>query len=323
MGPPPAFGGFRALGTSIVVGATDPIRLAGVLETVRDEVEACDRACSRFRPDSELSRLNAGERLVRPSRWLCEAVATALQAARDTDGLVDPTIGQSLVDLGYDRTFDEIDPDTPLVVTASHVPAWRQVRVDCLRRRVSILAHVKLDLGATAKALCADRAARSAAAVSGCGVLVSLGGDIAVAGPAPVGGWVVRVTDRADRDPADPAPGQTVSVRSGGLATSGTSARRWARAGAVLHHLVDPRTGCSAKEIWRTVTVAAPSCVAANTASTAAVILGAHAPAWLDAGRFDARLVSPAGRVVRTGAWPADQGPGPVDHRPDEEAAAA
>ena len=314
MSTAPAFHGFRALGTSIMVGAADPEALAGVVEVVRDEVEACDRACSRFRPDSELSRLNAGERLDRPSRWLCEAVATAIQAARDTDGLVDPTMGQSLIDLGYDRTFEEIDPEAPFVVTASHVPAWRQVGVDCLRPRISLPPNVKLDLGATAKALCADRAARSAAAVCRGGVLVSLGGDISVAGPAPAGGWVVRVTDRADRDPADPAPGQTVSIRSGGLATSGTSARRWARAGAVLHHLVDPRTGRSADEIWRTVSVAAPSCVAANTASTAAVILGGAAAAWLDANGCDARLVTPAGRVVRTGRWPDEGGPDPLPH---------
>ena len=314
MSTAPAFEHFKGLGTTIVVGAADPVALSEVIAVVRAEVDACDLSCSRFRDDSELSQLNAGRTLPRASEWLCDAVATALDAAQLTDGLVDPTIGQCLIDLGYDRTFDHIDPSSPLVVTATHVPAWRQVRVDRAARRVTVPARVRLDLGATAKALCADRAAAHAARLTGTGVLVSLGGDIAVAGPAPEGGWAVRVTDRSDADPAGPeAPtsgritaAQTVSISTGGLATSGTAARRWARAGAVVHHLVDPRTGRPAAEAWRTVSVAAPSCVAANTASTAAMILGAEAPDWLRRHGHDARLVTPAGDVVRTGGWPAD-----------------
>lgn len=302
----PAFETFRGLGTTIVVGTAEPAAHTAAVAAVRAEVEACDLACSRFRDDSELSHLNSGERLPTTSEWLCDAVATALAAADHTDGLVDPTIGQCLIDLGYDRTFDQIDPENPLVVKATHVPAWRRVRADRRTGRVSVPAGVRLDLGATAKALCADRAAARAARATGTGVLVSMGGDIAVAGRSPGGGWVIRVTDRADADPGSPAPGQTVTIRTGGLATSGTAARRWARAGATMHHLVDPRTGRPAAEAWRTVTVAAPTCVAANTASTAAVILGPAAPAWLEAGGMDARLVAPDGEVVRTGDWPAD-----------------
>ena len=318
MSTAPAFEHFKGLGTTIAVGAADPVALPEVIAVVRAEVDACDRACSRFQDDSELSRINSGERLPAVSEWLCDATATALDAARATDGLVDPTIGQCLIDLGYDRTFDLIDPSTPLVVTATHVPAWRQVNVDRAARRVTVPARVRLDLGATAKALCADRAAAHAARLTGTGVLISLGGDIAVAGPAPAGGWVVRVTDRSDADPAGPGtrePGQTVSISVGGLATSGTAARRWARAGAVVHHLVDPRTGRPAAETWRTVSVAAPSCVAANTASTAAMILGAEAPDWLRRHGHDSRLVSPAGDVVRTGGWPADPAADGADNR--------
>jgi thiamine biosynthesis lipoprotein len=304
--PGPAFSEFRALGTAVVVGATDPDSLAGAMAAVRNEIEACDLSCSRFRDDSELSRLNEGQQLTRASSWLCDAVATALAAARDTDGLVDPTIGQCLIDLGYDRSFDHLDRHSPLTVTATHIPAWQRVRVDQQHGRVYVPAKVRLDLGATAKALCADRAAARAAAATGTGVLVSLGGDIAVAGRPPEDGWIVRVTDRCDQ-PADvPEAGQTVAIRTGGLATSGTAVRRWARAGAVMHHLVDPRTGRPAHETWRTVSVAAPTCVAANTASTAAMILGPTAAAWLQERSFDARLVTPDGDVVRTGDWPAD-----------------
>lgn len=308
MSAEPQFEQFRALGTTVVVGAAQPADLGGVVAAVRNEIDACDRSCSRFRDDSELSLLNAG-RTARASEWLCQAVTVALDAAAGTDGLVDPTIGQCLIDLGYDRTFDRIDPDLPFVVTATHVPAWRRVRVDRTAGRIDVPSGVKLDLGATAKALCADRAAAAAASLAGSGVLVSLGGDIAVAGPPPPGGWVVRVTERADSAPAAEAPGQTVAIRAGGLATSGTAARRWARAGAVMHHLVDPRTGQPAGDAWRTISVAAPSCVAANTASTAAMVLGGEAPAWLTSRGCDARLVGPDGRVTVTGGWPRQDEP--------------
>jgi thiamine biosynthesis lipoprotein len=305
----PVFEHFRALGTAVAVGAVDPVALAEVVAIVRREIDACDGACSRFRADSELSRLNAGERQSHASEWFCDALATAIDAAIATDGLVDPTIGQCLIDLGYDRSFERLDLDSTLAVDATHVPAWRRIDVDWRGRRVAVPTGVRLDLGATAKALCADRAAELAAAETDTGVLVSLGGDIAVAGEAPPEGWAVRVTDRADTDtePGLAVAGQTVTIVSGGLATSGTTARRWVRAGTMLHHVVDPRTGRPAENRWRTVSVAAPSCVAANTASTAAIILGVAAPAWLAARGFDARLVGATGDVVRTGAWPRER----------------
>ena len=133
-------------------------------------------------------------------------------------------------------------------------------------------------------------------------MLVSLGGDIAAAGPAPAGGWLVRVTDH--HAAGDDAPGQTVAIAAGGLATSGTAARRWRRGGQDLHHIVDPATGSSAAGPWRTASVAAGSCVDANTASTAAIILGPRAPAWLATRGLPSRLVAVDGTVVRIGAWP-------------------
>jgi FAD:protein FMN transferase len=300
----PAFDRFRALGTVAVVGADDRAKLGSVSSIVAEEIEACDRACSRFRDDSELSALNRAGELCGASEWLCAAMATALRAAEETDGLIDPTIGQILIDLGYDRTFEQLDPSRPLVVTARHVPAWRSVAVEPASHRVSIPPRARIDLGATAKALCSDRAAARAATECGTGVLVSLGGDIAVAGEPPVDGWIVRVTDRSDADPNGLSPGQTVAVRTGGLATSGTATRRWPRAGTVAHHLVDPRTSEPAAEVWRTASVAAPSCVRANVASTAAMILGFQAQSWLETRGLDARLVSPDGDVVTTGQWP-------------------
>jgi thiamine biosynthesis lipoprotein len=162
---------------------------------------------------------------------------------------------------------------------------------------------VSVDLGATAKAFGADRIAARAHAVTGTGVLVNLGGDIAVAGPPPEGGWIVRVADR--HDSPDDAPGQVVALQAGGLATSGTAARRWRRGGRLLHHLVDPATGGPADTCWRTVTVTADTCVDANTASTAATIIGPAAPEWLAERGRPARLVDVEGRVVRVGGWPA------------------
>jgi thiamine biosynthesis lipoprotein len=306
----PAFTRFRGLGATAVVGCVEADRLAAAAEAVEAEIDACDRACSRFRPDSELSRLNdpsrdrAGQAA---SAWLCDALEAAVHVAGQTGGLVDPSIGQCLVDLGYDRSFDLLDPTGPVVVSASHVAAWGRIVVDRGRRWVSVPVGVRLDLGASAKALCADRAAQAACAATGLGVLVSLGGDISVAGAAPAGGWVVKVTDRADNAPDGPEPGQTIAVRAGGLATSGTSARRWRRGGEQLHHLVDPRTSRPAAENWTTVTVAAASCLEANLASSAAMILGAEAPGWLAGRRLDARLVG-HDAVELVGDWPTDRG---------------
>ncbi len=291
---------FPALGTTATVVAPSPAARA----VVEDEIAVVDAACSRFRADSDLSRVNAcaGEWVpVAPA--LIAAIDVALRAARATGGLVDPTVGGSLRVLGYDRSFADVPGDGgPLRVTVGPAPGWQVIDVDRAGGRVRIPAGVSLDLGATAKAWCADRAAARASAAVGAGVLVSLGGDIAVAGEAPEGGWSVRVTDD-HAGPAD-APGQTVAIRSGGLATSGTSVRRWARGGARLHHLIDPATGRPADGGWRTASVAAATCVDANTASTAAIVLGPGAVAWLARHGLPARLVAVDGAVTTVGEWP-------------------
>jgi thiamine biosynthesis lipoprotein len=131
---------------------------------------------------------------------------------------------------------------------------------------------------------------------------VSLGGDVATAGLAPLGGWTIHVTD--DHRDGPTADGQTVTVAGGGLATSSTTARRWRRGGRTIHHIVDPATGEPAPPVWRTVSVAAASCVEANTATTAAIVCGADAPRWLRALGLPARLVDPAGDVVTLNDWP-------------------
>jgi len=300
----PAVCRFAALGTTAVVVAADPAALEAAVDAVRAEVAAVDAACSRFREDSELSALNAAGGTARAvSPVLLGAIDVALRAARLTDGLVDPTVGSVMRVIGYDRDFDLVPPDGPaLRVTVGPVPGWRAVAVDRARGVVQLPSGVSLDLGATAKAWCADRAAGAAWRATRSGVLVSLGGDVAVAGEPPSGAWRVHVTDH--HAAGDRAPGQTVAIRGGGLATSGTTARRWERGGRTFHHIVDPATGTSAAGPWRTVSVVAGTCTDANTASTAAVILGDRAPAWLMARGLAARLVAHDGTVARTGGWP-------------------
>jgi thiamine biosynthesis lipoprotein len=195
-----------------------------------------------------------------------------------------------------------------LVERPGPAPGWWRVTVDERRREILLPRGVHLDLGATAKAYAADLAAGRAARETGCGVLVSLGGDVAVAGRGPADGWRVAVGD--DHATAGDQPADLVTVQSGGLATSSTTRRTWRRGGRPVHHIVDPRTGDQAPPVWRTVSVAAGSCVDANTASTAAIVLGAAAPDWLAVRRLPARLVSTDGGVTTVAGWPADTRPG-------------
>jgi len=295
-------------------GAAD-LELA--VAAVREVVAAIDLACSRFRNDSELTALNrARGQTTRVSPLLADAVGAALRAAQLTDGAVDPTLGEALIALGYDSDFDlglgrrgaqrpagaaGSPPPRPALSLAA-VPGWRTIRVDRRAGTVGFADGVSLDLGATAKALAADRAA-AAAQRAARGVLVSLGGDIATAGESPADGWLVRVTD--DHRAGARAPGQWITIRGGGLATSSTVARRWRTAqGQTVHHLLDPRDGHPAATGWRTASVAAASCLDANIASTAAIVRGHPALAWLAEQGLPARLVTDAGAVVHLAGWP-------------------
>lgn len=262
-----------------------------------------DLACSRFRDDSSLSEVNR-----RPGRWvpahplLVAALEVALDAAEATGGVVDPCLGRALVSLGYDRDLAELTARPPLVTFAVKPPpagAWREVEV--AEDAVRIPEGVALDLGATAKAWAADLAAAALVSELGCTVVVSLGGDLRVLGPDPdePATWPVHVAEKSDGT----GSGQRVQV-AGGLATSSTLVRRWSTAAGRRHHLLDPRSGLPVDGGLRTVTAAGSTCVAANTASTAALVLGVEAPAWLRAHGITARLVGSRGDVVTVGGWP-------------------
>jgi thiamine biosynthesis lipoprotein ApbE len=301
---------FRALGSFAILLVTDPDALEPAHRLLAAELNAMDRACSRFRSDSELWRVNhARGRPVPVSPLFADALAVALAAAAVTDGDVDPTCGQSLARLGYDRDF-ALARRRSGRLRRPPVPAggWRQVRLDLDRQEVTVPAGVMLDLGATAKALAADRAAAAIEAAVGGGVLVNLGGDIRVAGDPPEDGWRVGIADDVgfDDDTAGLEPRQVVVIRDGGLATSSTSVRTWRRDGADLHHIIVPATGRPADSCWRTVSVAAANCVGANIASTAAIVRGEQAVPWLDGLSLPARLVRHDGSTITVAGWPAD-----------------
>ncbi len=297
---------FTALGTTAQVTVANAAALPTAVSLVERELEAIDLACSRFRDDSELTALNrSGGREVAVSPLLIEALSVAVQAAEFTDGTVDPTVGRAISGLGWDIDFSVVVArDEARTIEIVPAGGWRSIRIDHARGTVRVARGVEIDLGATAKALAADRSARAVATATGTGVLVSLGGDIAIAGPVPEGGWPIRVTD--DHRSGPTVPGQTIALSSGGLATSSTTVRRWRAGGAERHHILDPQTGLPAAEIWRTVSVAAPSCVDANFASTAAIVRGRDALRWLADAGLPSRLVTADGEVFHAANWPED-----------------
>jgi FAD:protein FMN transferase len=295
---------WRALGTHVDLRTTPEAldRAVALATAVLDEVDA---SCSRFRDDSDLSRANrhAG-RAVPASPVLVGALCVALEAAQETGGVVDPTLGGLLVAAGYDRTFGLVPGDDASPVSLPVARGrWEDVRVG--PATVTVPAGAALDLGATGKAFAADLVALSVAEECGEPVLVSVGGDVRV---LPAGGRAPDHPVVIGHSVADLARGgdrAVVTVREGGIATSSTSARRWRRAGLQWHHIIDPRTGAPAHGPLRTVTALGHTAAAANTATTAAVVLGADAWDWLVAHDVAARLVDHDGHVTRTPAWTA------------------
>ena len=289
--------------TSAHLVVTDDRALEPARVLVDEQTALIEEASSRFRLDSELMRI--GDRLphgVAVSDTLADLIRAALMAAQLTDGAVDPSLGRALNRLGYDRDIRLVlDDDGPVRAVSSERPGWARVTLD--GSTLTVPAGLSLDLGATAKAVAADRAARRIADELGVGALVGLGGDVATAGPAPRKGWQIDVQDL----PADPACRISVSGGSA-VATSSTQRRTWRRAGRTLHHIVDPRSGMPAPALWRSASVAGPSCLVANALSTAAIVWGSSAPQRLIQHRLPARLVTADGAVIVLGGWPSEPG---------------
>ncbi len=293
-----------AIGTNVHLLVNDA-PLAPARAALEALIDAADRSYSRFRSDSELARVNAAHgRALEVGALFGQALEAGLRGARLTSGLVDPTVGRLLRLAGYDADFALVArrrSNSRPVVEA--IAGWLVIDWDAERRRVRVPAGVELDFGATGKALLVDLGAQAALAAlpRGAGVLVSVGGDIAVAGEPPAAGWRVRMAENS-RTPWTGA-GEVAVVREGALATSSTMIRRWRAGHASVHHLIDPRTGRPADGPWRTVSIAAASCVDANICSTAAILLGEQAAGWLAEQGVPARLIGRGGEVAYVGAW--------------------
>jgi thiamine biosynthesis lipoprotein len=272
---------FRAMGSAIraQIESDDP-RVEEHLKRVPEWFETWEARLSRFRPESELSRLNAraGE-MVAVSPILWQVIRRSLEAAEISHGLVTPTVLPALEAAGYDRPFAEMERDAAEGVVASReVPDWRGIRLDPKRRRLCLPPGAKLDLGGIGKGWAADRAVARLKHLGRS--MVEAGGDIALGAPGSRReAWRIAVADpqQPDRDLVD------LVVSSGGVATSGKDYRRWRRAGAWQHHLIDPRTGLpSASDVW-SATVIAPSLQTAEIAAKTVVILGAdEGLAWIE-----------------------------------------
>jgi thiamine biosynthesis lipoprotein len=279
---------------------TEPGSLPDALELVQDLLEEVELAASRFRPDSEIENLVPGpDGTVHLSPMLADLLGEALESARTTDGAVDPTVGSALAAIGYDRDIRLVEDGGTLRAVVRPVPGWRRLRLEA--DRLTLPAGIRLDLGASAKAVAADRSAALVADRLGVGVLVSLGGDIATAGPGPSGGWQILVQD----GPED-APTQVSLPAGSAVATSSTSRRTWRRGDDTIHHIVDPRTSRPVPSIWRSVTVAATTCAVANRASTATIVKNRAGFDWLSEQGLAARLVDRDGHVHLCNGWPSE-----------------
>jgi len=268
---------FESMGCTVEVAGAD----GGRVDQIRRLFEARDRRFSRFRADSELTWVNgrAGHP-TQVSQEFARMLGLALEMAALTDGLVDPTVGAAVRAAGYDRDFALIGDD-PRPAAAAAVPGWRAVRM--WGEIVHLPAGCELDLNGVVKSRTVDDAADLVATPG----FVAAGGDIAVRGGADV---------------ALPGEG-AVRLLEGGVATSGSGRRRWRRAGAWHHHLIDPATAASAVSTWEQVTVAGATCVDADVAAKAAFLAGARGPAWLEDRTLPGRFVASDGAVLETPRW--------------------
>ncbi|MFN8620830.1 MAG: FAD:protein FMN transferase [Chloroflexota bacterium] len=292
----------RVMGTDLVVlGPVDEPRTGDLALAAMID---WDLRFSRFRPDSELSLVNAtAGRVTNASPELRGALRRALDTARATDGLFDPTLLRGMVAAGYDRTFRELPADRPSASAAApRTGAWREIEIDDDRGTVRLPADAGIDLGGIAKGMAVD-ATVAALAARGIGpVAVSAGGDLAVHGtPTGLAAWPIEL--------AEADGGMAVELLAGGLATSSVLQRRWRVGGEERHHLLDPRTGVPAASGLRSVSVIAADCTRAEVAAKVALLLGPIlGAAFLDARALDGVLVADDGTIELVGAWAAAPG---------------
>lgn len=264
--------------------------------------EEAEAELSRFRPDSGLSRLNAaaglGPQTVSPLLWT--ALNRAVEAARQTLGLFDPTVLDLLRAAGYDRSFELLDSSSDtLGPSAKPSCGWHQIRFYDSVGQVELPAGVGIDLGGIAKGWTVDRVAVSLATHGP--VLVDAGGDIRAVGMPGGEPWPVAVQDPFDetRDCA------VLALNGGAVATSSIGRRRWQRNGQTMHHLIDPRTGQPSDSDLHTVTVLADTAEEAEVSAKTVLMLGTQAGAsWLKRRDLRGLLIDRRGREHSVGTLP-------------------
>lgn len=290
---------FHAMGTTVSV-LLPTHQLTSGYEATRALFSEWEQTLSRFLPQSELAQLNdqAGTP-VSVSPLLFRVLQTALRAAQETEGLFDPTLLTQLVQLGYDRTFDDVPPIQPASRQEPQAGGgWRGILLERRRRRVTLPQGVGLDVGGIAKGMAVDAALAQLQTLGIETALVNAGGDLAVLGLPP---------DKQDWPLAIAGKGQAWNIpfRYGALATSGIDRRHWQQGTQSRHHLIDPRSGESAQSGLWSVTVAANTCQHAEVAAKCAFFLGARQGAnFLNDHGLAGLLVGSDGNWTSAGPWP-------------------
>jgi thiamine biosynthesis lipoprotein len=265
-------------------------------------LDQIDAACNRFRADSEISKINNSDgATMRVSDVFAQCLNAALQSAVWTDGLCDPTVLNALLAVGYDRDYAQVLRGPEVVPSPTiPTPGIDAIHFDPSTNELTLSAPCRLDLGASAKALACDLVVNDV--MERVGVLVEIGGDVALRGAGKDGPWVVGVADTNQITGSEPR----VAPAPGGVATSSTQLRTWPSATGICNHIIDPRTGTCATGPYTHATVSAPSCVMANAFATAALLWGEDAGFHLAQSGLNARLVRHDRTVEFIGGWPED-----------------
>lgn len=292
---------FHAMGTTVVALVPESA-LPVALRLIRDLFEEWERTLSRFRPQSELSRLNAAAGLrVAVSPLLLSVLGVALDAARATRGVFDPTILLRMIEIGYDRSFETLAPRLPSARLAqpARTGGWREIEVDAAQRMVRLPAGVGLDFGGVAKGMAVDAALALLDEQGIWPAMLNAGGDLAVRGTPPdAPHWPLAIPGKTER--------WVIGLERGAVATSGVGHRHWMQGETPRHHLIDPRTGEPAASALWSVTCVAGACAQAEVAAKTALILGQPAgERFIAEARLGALLVAETGAWSAVGAWPA------------------
>jgi FAD:protein FMN transferase len=292
---------FHAMGTTITVFTLEAqvTKGIGIVKALFDEWE---QALSRFKPESELSRLNrrAGE-LVVVSDLLLKVLTHALLAAQATQGVYDPTLLNQLIQVGYDRSFDTLPSNLPANANAYIGLAgggWRHIQVNREKRAVLLPAGIQLDFGGIAKGMAVEAALEKLQSNDIDTALVNAGGDLAIRGlPPGTDHWSIAVPGKNSA--------WTIPLQRGAIATSGIARRHWQQGRTLRHHLLDPRTGLPVNNgLWST-TVIARSCEQAEVAAKVAFIKGLpQGKAFVEEHKMASFFINADGSWEKNHDWP-------------------